>query len=130
MNSLNHAALGSVADWLHGYLAGLAPAEPGYRTMLVRPRPAAGIDWARASHESPNGHHVVEWNADARRLEVTIDVPPNTFADVVIPNEWPTLTVGGHGPRTGAQGVVRVASSATERRVRFSWGRHVVVAER
>src|SRR5437016_1176298 len=36
MNSLNHAALGSVADWLHQHLAGLAPGTPGYRTMLVR----------------------------------------------------------------------------------------------
>ncbi|MEA2605249.1 MAG: alpha-L-rhamnosidase, partial [Chloroflexota bacterium] len=43
MNSLNHAALGSVADWLHRSVAGLAPAEPGYATMLVRPRPGVGF---------------------------------------------------------------------------------------
>jgi alpha-L-rhamnosidase len=130
MSSLNHAALGSVADWLHEYLAGLAPGTPGYRTMLVRPRPADGIDWARASHDSPHGHHSVEWNADPRRLEVTVEVPPNTFADVVLPGTGRTLSVDGQRPRSGARGVVRVASSATERRLTLSWGRYRIEVAR
>ena len=37
MNSFNHYALGSVADWLHRSVGGLAPAEPGYRRLLVPP---------------------------------------------------------------------------------------------
>ena len=41
MTSFNHYALGAVADWLHRTVAGLAPAAPGYRGSLVRPRPAA-----------------------------------------------------------------------------------------
>ena len=130
MNSLNHAALGTVADWLHEHLAGLAPGAPGYRTMLVRPRPAAGIEWARAAHESPHGRHSVEWQADPRRLEVTVDVPPNTFADVVVPGERRTLAVDGRRPRAGAGGVVRVASSATGHRLTLSWGRHVIEVAR
>lgn len=126
MNSLNHAALGSVADWLHRDLAGLAPGAPGYRTMLVRPRPAAGIEWARASHESPNGLHAVDWNVDRERLEITVVVPPNTFADVVVPGKDRPLSVDGRRPRSGAGAVVRVASSATERHLTLSWGRHVI----
>jgi alpha-L-rhamnosidase len=130
MNSLNHAALGSVADWLHRHLAGLAPGAPGYRTMLVRPRPAAGIDWARATHESPNGHHGVEWNVDTRRLEVTVEVPPNTFADVVVPGEGRALSVDGRRARSGAGAVVRIGSSGTDRRLTLSWGRHVIEVAR
>jgi alpha-L-rhamnosidase len=130
MNSLNHAALGSVADWLHQHLAGLAPGSPGYRTMLVRPRPAAGIEWAQASHESPHGSQSVEWTADARRLDVTVEVPPNTFAEVVVPGTGRTLSVDGHRPRPGVRGVVRVASSAGERRLTLSWGRHHIAVPR
>jgi alpha-L-rhamnosidase len=130
MNSLNHAALGSVADWLHEHLAGLAPGEPGYRTTLVRPGPAAGIEWARASHESPHGHHSVAWHADDARLEVTVEVPPNTFADVVLPGAAGSLHVDGARPRAGASGVVRVVSSPRARRIRLAWGRHVVEAVR
>jgi alpha-L-rhamnosidase len=130
MNSLNHAALGSVADWLHERIAGLGPGEPGYRTMLVRPGPAAGIEWARASHESSHGHHAVEWTADARRLEVTVDVPPNTFAEVVVPIGHGALSVDGRRARSGGGPVLRVASSARERRLTLSWGRHVVEVAR
>ena len=43
MTSFNHYALGSVADFLHRVVAGLAPAAPGYRHLLVRPRPGGGL---------------------------------------------------------------------------------------
>ena len=130
MNSLNHAALGTVADWLHEHLGGLAAGTPGYRTMLVRPRPAAGIEWARASHESPHGSHSVEWVAGPRSLEVTVEVPPNTFAEVVVPGTGRKLSVDGKRPGSGAPGVVRVASSAGQRHLTLSWGRHVVEVAR
>ena len=42
MTSFNHYALGAVADWLHRVVAGLAPAAPGYRRILVRPVPGGG----------------------------------------------------------------------------------------
>jgi alpha-L-rhamnosidase len=41
MTSFNHYAFGSVADFLHRVVAGLAPAAAGYRRILVRPRPVA-----------------------------------------------------------------------------------------
>ena len=126
MNSLNHAALGSVADWLHEHLAGLAPGSPGYRTILVRPRPAAGIEWARASHESQHGRHSVEWATDGRRLEVTVEVPPNTFAEVVIPIQTGRLSVDGRRPRPGDGAIVGAALSAAGRHLTLSWGRHRV----
>ncbi|MGN6672952.1 MAG: family 78 glycoside hydrolase catalytic domain, partial [Thermomicrobiales bacterium] len=39
MTSFNHYALGAVADWLHRTVGGLAPAEPGYRRIEIRPQP-------------------------------------------------------------------------------------------
>ncbi len=130
MNSLNHAALGSVADWLHEHLAGLAPGEPGYARALIRIRPVPGIDWAWASHESPHGRHAVDWRADARRVEVTVEVPPNTLADVVLPGRSGTIRVGGRRALPGARGVVRLGSSSGNRVVTLGWGRHVLELER
>ncbi|HET9614988.1 MAG TPA: family 78 glycoside hydrolase catalytic domain, partial [Candidatus Limnocylindrales bacterium] len=118
MNSFNHAAFGTIAGWLHERLAGLAPGTPGYATMLVRPRPAAGIDWARASHESTHGVHSVAWRADSRSLEVTLDVPPNTFADVELPAEF-----GGDPQVDGRR-------RPGARRVRVAWGHHVIAIDR
>ena len=129
MNSFNHAALGSVADWLHGYLGALAPATPGYQTMLVRPRPAAGIDRVRTSHESAHGVHSVEWQTDGRVLEVSLGIPPNTFADVVVPRGARSIRVNGARARAGVGPVVRVGASGSGQRIAMSWGRHVVTVE-
>ena len=37
MTSLNHYALGAVADWLHRVVGGLQRLEPGWRRILVAP---------------------------------------------------------------------------------------------
>ena len=37
MTSLNHYALGAVADWMHRVVAGLAALDPGYRRMRIAP---------------------------------------------------------------------------------------------
>lgn len=130
MNSFNHAALGSVADWLHGELGAIAPGTPGYRTMLVRPRPAAGLERARTSHESAHGEHSVAWQTDDRDLEVSLGIPPNTFADVVVPRGARSIHVDGARARAGVGPVRSLTLSGSERHLVLSWGRHVVNVER
>ena len=66
MTSFNHYALGSVADWLHRTVAGLAPAEPGYRRVRVAPRIGGGLTWAHASLRSPSGEIAVGWRLRRR----------------------------------------------------------------
>ena len=95
MTSFNHYALGAVADWLHRTVAGLAPAEPGYRRILVSPRPGGGLTSASAAHETPYGRAEVGWTRAADRLAVTVLVPPGTTAVVRLPApEWAEVTVG------------------------------------
>src|SRR6185295_5734005 len=55
MTSFNHYALGAVADWMHRTIAGLAPGAPGYRRLIVRPRPPQALTMAAASHITPYG---------------------------------------------------------------------------
>ena len=43
MTSFNHYAVGAVADWLQRTGGGLAPVEPGYRRLEIRPRPGGGL---------------------------------------------------------------------------------------
>ncbi len=49
MNSFNHYAYGSVGEWMYAHIAGIAPGRPGYREVVVRPRPGGGISEARAT---------------------------------------------------------------------------------
>ena len=95
MTSFNHYAFGAVADWLHRTVAGLAPSAPGYRRLQVEPRPGPGLTSAAATHETPYGTASVAWTltgGTAFTLEVT--VPPNTTADVVLPDGSEPVQVG------------------------------------
>ncbi|MFG3289125.1 glycoside hydrolase family 78 protein [Streptomyces sp. NPDC048179] len=85
MTSFNHYALGAVADWLHRTVAGLAPAAPGYRRLLVRPRPGGGLTHARAAHDTPYGRAEVSWTRAGTALRVTVTVPPGTTALIDLP---------------------------------------------
>jgi alpha-L-rhamnosidase len=77
MTSFNHYALGSVADWMHRTVAGIAPAEPGYTTILVAPVPGAGVDWCESTLDVDAGRITVRWevDVDGGRLRVRAQLP-------------------------------------------------------
>ncbi|MGW2261601.1 family 78 glycoside hydrolase catalytic domain [Streptomyces sp. NPDC001780] len=93
MTSFNHYALGAVADWLHRVVAGLALAGPGYRRLLIRPRPGGGLTHASATKETPYGRAEVGWRREAETLTVHLIVPVGVTAVVDLPGR-PTETVG------------------------------------
>jgi alpha-L-rhamnosidase len=95
MTSFNHYALGAVADWLHRTVAGLAPAEPGYRRLRVQPRPGPGITSARATHDTPYGEAAVSWTlTDGTAFALDVTVPPGTRAEVHLPDGGGPVEVG------------------------------------
>jgi alpha-L-rhamnosidase len=85
MTSFNHYALGAVADFLHRVVAGLAPAEPGYRMILVRPRPGGGLTSASARLRTVHGVAGVSWTREGARLDVEVTIPDGCAATVDIP---------------------------------------------
>jgi alpha-L-rhamnosidase len=74
------------AAFRHEYVtpAGLAPAAPGYRRLLVRPRPGR-LTHATAAHDTPYGRAEVAWILDDGELHLTVIVPPNTTAIIDLP---------------------------------------------
>ena len=87
MTSFNHYALGSVADWMHRHLAGLAPLQPGYRSLLIAPRVTARLDSAAAELETPYGFAASGWSRlSDGAIRVTCTVPTGTSAIVELPN--------------------------------------------
>ncbi|MEV5750330.1 family 78 glycoside hydrolase catalytic domain [Actinoallomurus sp. NPDC052308] len=99
MTSFNHYAYGAVADWLHRVVAGLAPDEPGYRRLLVHPRPGGGLTHASATLDTPYGRAEAGWRLlpATRELQVEVLVPPNATARVILPaGETTDVTAGRH----------------------------------
>ncbi|GGR68448.1 alpha-L-rhamnosidase [Streptomyces humidus] len=93
MTSFNHYAFGAVVDWLHRGLAGLAPAEPGYRRLRIAPTVLPGLTHARSEQLTPYGTASVEWTVKDDTLTVSALVPPNTTAEVVL-HDGPRPDVG------------------------------------
>ncbi|MCD9878454.1 glycoside hydrolase family 78 protein [Streptomyces guryensis] len=101
LNSLNHYSYGAVADWLHRTVAGLAPAEPGYRRIRFRPLPGGGITWADAAHETPYGRAESSWRIANGELRLDVLVPDGATATVELPGSAPAEAgPGGHTFRT------------------------------
>lgn len=96
MTSFNHYALGAVADWMHRTVAGLAPAGPGYRELVVRPLPGHDLTAAAARHLTPYGEAAVSWEREQGRFTLQVDVPVGTVATVHVPGEATPVRVG-HG---------------------------------
>jgi alpha-L-rhamnosidase len=95
MNSFNHYALGAVADWMHRTVAGLAPAAPGYREIIVRPVPDPALTHASARHRTPYGQASVAWRRQDGHLTVDVEVPPGTRATVHLPGAGPMVVRHG-----------------------------------
>lgn len=86
MTSFNHYALGAVADWMHRTIGGLAPAAPGYRRLEFQPQPGGGLTHTRVRHITPYGLAECAWEFTDGQLAVNVTVPPNTTAQVTLPN--------------------------------------------
>lgn len=88
MNSRNHFAYGSVVEWIFGYLAGIQPLEPGFKKVLIAPRPGqAGSELASltAHYHSIRGLISVSWNVVNGRTHLNVSLPPNTPGTLVTP---------------------------------------------
>lgn len=96
MTSFNHYAFGSVADWVHQKIGGLAPATPGWKVIQVAPEPGGGITNADASYLSPYGQVSTSWTvgSQGKGFNLEVVVPPNSQAEVVLPGSKKTETVG------------------------------------
>ncbi|MEU3741569.1 alpha-L-rhamnosidase [Streptomyces sp. NPDC032198] len=85
MNSFNHYAYGSVGEWMYANIAGIAPADPGFRKILVRPRPGGGVTEAQGSFDALYGPVTTHWKTDDEGFRLTLTLPANTTAEVWIP---------------------------------------------
>ncbi|WP_307781355.1 alpha-L-rhamnosidase-related protein, partial [Agilicoccus flavus] len=86
MTSFNHYALGAVADWLYQVVAGLRPAAPGYAGVLFKPTPGPGLDWAKATLDSPHGRIECGWRREGDGYVVDVETPAGVPTRLVLPD--------------------------------------------
>ena len=103
MNSFNHYSLGSCGEFLFGYIGGIRPASPGYKTIVIEPVVQNGLTWAKASYDSINGKITTAWKREGDQLKLEVVVPANTTALISLP------TRNADGITESGQPVTKVA---------------------
>lgn len=129
MNSFNHYAYGAIGDWMYAVMAGIDvdEAEPGYRHVVVHPRPGGGFTSVSARHETLYGHVASAWAIKDGRFTLTVEVPANTRATITLPNAALASVTEGGLAVAGAPGVREARQSGDAVEVTAGSGRYVFV---
>ena len=124
MNSFNHYSLGSVGEWLYRYVAGIDLGEPGYRHIIIRPRPGGGLRHTRSEYDSVRGRISSAWSIEGDLFRLEVAIPPNTTATVHVPAaNGATVSEGGR-PVEEADGVEPLRAEGEEAILSVGSGRY------
>ena len=87
MNSLNHYAYGSIAEWIYRYMCGLNPSIGEAVKMTIYPMPDQRLKKAEGSWRRVFGKYVCAWNWKSEQEVVcNIEVPFNANARFILPD--------------------------------------------
>ena len=86
MNSFNHYAYGSVADWIYSEAMGVTPLEPGYKKIKIAPIPTDKLTYMEARFATPYGFVASRWEHKNEKTEYTFEIPCNTTAEIILPD--------------------------------------------
>ncbi len=86
MNSLNHYAYGSIAEFLYRYAAGIQGDSPGFQTAKIIPQPVSALSWMDCSYDSSAGKYRVCWEIlDNKEIKIKVEIPFNASAQLFLP---------------------------------------------
>jgi len=100
MNSFNHYAYGAIGKWMYQVVAGIGIDEknPGYKHVIINPRPGGGLTHAKATHESMYGTIASGWELEGETLTMSVEIPVNTSATIHVPGEPGDMRINGSSP--------------------------------
>jgi hypothetical protein len=95
--SLAHGWASGPTPIMTGFVLGVQPGEPGYRTFSVAPHPGS-VRWAQGVVPTPFGRIFVSWSRDDDRFSLTVQAPAGTSASIALPDgRRAVLNGGAHG---------------------------------
>ena len=78
MNSYNHYAYASVADWVFAVAAGIKPAAPGFARVRIEPHPDPRLNSLSAIFDTVHGRIRSFWKYTEDGIRYEIDTPVET----------------------------------------------------
>ncbi|MBW2084220.1 MAG: family 78 glycoside hydrolase catalytic domain, partial [Deltaproteobacteria bacterium] len=83
--SYNMKLFGSVEKFFYKGLAGISPAEPGYKRITIMPHIVDDLKYARASIKTVRGEVKSNWTRNSNEFCLDVSIPVNSQAKVSIP---------------------------------------------
>ena len=105
---------GSVGQWFYRTLAGIRPAAPGFKKIIIQPAIVGDLHWVKTHFDSPYGRIVSEWQRTGGKLKLKITVPANTTATIHVPTSSPASVKESGNALENAGGVTVQARNAKE----------------
>lgn len=90
----NQPMFGSISGSFYEKIAGIAPASPAYRDILIAPQHIGKLRFASARKETMYGMVSVEWEKTEKEFLLYVSIPCNTKATVILPASGKVLTEG------------------------------------
>lgn len=125
MNSFNHYAYGSVGEWIYSSVGGIDTENPGFKQLILRPRPTNQLNYAKATYRAPAGLIESEWRREPGQFEYRVTVPPNTTATVYLPAFSTSIITENDIPVEQAAGVTLIHRNDTEAVYQVVSGKYV-----
>jgi alpha-L-rhamnosidase len=94
-DSKNHMILAQIEEWFHTGLAGIRAADgsTAYRQLVIQPKLVGDLTSVKGSYETPQGVARSEWTRGAQWFKLTVEVPPNTTAEIWVPTQGRRVVV-------------------------------------
>ncbi|MGO2521021.1 MAG: family 78 glycoside hydrolase catalytic domain, partial [Microbacterium sp.] len=124
MNSFNHYAYGAIGDWMYRNIGAIASESPGYKHSIIAPNPGGGISHANASYESVYGTIATKWEQSGKDFTLSVTIPENTSATVVLPAESAWAVTEGGNPVDEVDGVTGVGTASGKTSVEVGSGHY------
>lgn len=89
MNSLNHYAYGSIAEWMYRTMCGINPCEdePGFKKAHIEPQVNGRIQSAKATLLTAAGYYESKWEIGLEGdLTFHFKIPFNATAEIILPD--------------------------------------------
>jgi alpha-L-rhamnosidase len=88
--SNNHMMLGHLMEWFYSGLGGIYQTENSvaYKDLIIAPKTVGNIQWVKCSYNSINGLVSSEWKKTNDSFILDVEIPNNTTATVILPNDY------------------------------------------
>ena len=83
MNSFNHYAYGSVADWVYEVACGITPAKAGFEAIRIAPHPTDKIDMLEARIDTKHGTVSSKWYHFEGKVRYEITTPVDNTVIII-----------------------------------------------